>query len=149
MAGAGGRNVGAVHGRHRLPLRRHLAGAQGPPRVQPAAAGRAGRRQERRRVRRRRRRHALRRAAGVGDAAHGRGAEPPRLRMALAHRHRKGAAAAALDGERRPLLACVALRWLFFWLHPLLLVFVLRWFFPDYSLMKSESFTCSQKCFFK
>ena len=99
MAGVGGRNVGAVHGRRRLPLRRHLAGAQGQPRVQPAAGGRAGRRQEHRGLRRRRRRHALGCAAGVGDAPHGRGAEPPRLRQALAHRHQAGAAAAPLYGE--------------------------------------------------
>ena len=103
MAGARGGSVGAVHGRRRVPLRRHLAGAQGRPRVQPAAAGRAGRRQEPRGLRRRRRRHALGRAAAVGDAAHGRRAEPPRLRLALAHRRRPGAGAAHLDGERASL----------------------------------------------
>jgi hypothetical protein len=45
MAGVRGRNVDAVHGRDRVPLRRHLAGGQSRPRVQPEAGGGARRRQ--------------------------------------------------------------------------------------------------------
>jgi hypothetical protein len=100
MAGVRGRNVAAVHGRDRVPLRRHLAVGQGRPRVQPAAGGDARRRQGPRGLRRVLRRHALGHAAGVGHAAHRRGAELHRLRVAVAHRHGAGAGATPLDGER-------------------------------------------------
>jgi hypothetical protein len=94
MAGVRGRNVAAVHGRDRVPLRRHLAVGQGRPRVQPAAGGGTRRRQGPRGLRRVLRRNAL------SHAAHRRGAELRRLRVAVAHRHQAGAGATPLDGER-------------------------------------------------
>lgn len=93
------RNVATVHGRHRLPLRRHLARPQGRARLQPAPGGGARHRKGPRGLRRLLRRLALRRAACLGHAAHRRPAELPRIRMALAHSHQAGAAAAPLHGQ--------------------------------------------------
>uniref|UniRef100_A0A0A9CZA1 Nodulin-like domain-containing protein n=1 Tax=Arundo donax TaxID=35708 RepID=A0A0A9CZA1_ARUDO len=43
MARVRGRHVAAIHGRDRVPFRRHIAGGQGRPGVQPAAGGGARR----------------------------------------------------------------------------------------------------------
>lgn len=98
VAGVRGGNVAAVHGRHRVPLRGHLAGCQGRAGVQPAPGGGARRRQGPRRLRRLPRRDALRHAARLGDAARRRRPELPRLRLALAHRHQAAPCAAPLHG---------------------------------------------------
>jgi hypothetical protein len=91
-------HVDAVHGRHHLHLRRHLAGGQGQAGLRPAAGGRAGCCQEPRRLPRPPRRRALGDVAAVGAAGHRRRAELPRLRLALARRLRERAGAAPLAG---------------------------------------------------